>query len=57
MKITKKEFVIAHDWMFGCGKKHAENEWKLMKESGLFEYAERVIESYRQNSYKAFYND
>ena len=55
---TKKEFITAYIYSYGATQKHAESMYKkVVIEEGNTNYMKLIIDGYRQDCRKAFYND
>ena len=53
--MSKEEFLTAYMWMFGVSKKQANIVWKEMKTNP--DYVDTVIDVWKDNARKEFYND
>ena len=57
-KPNKSEFVKAYCYSYGTTKKHAEFMYKkVVIEEGNTAYYNAIIDGYRKDCRKAFYND
>ena len=56
-KYTKKEYVEAYTWMYGGTKKAAMESYDMAKKDGDHSMIKVIIDGYRDQCKKAFYND
>ena len=57
MSNSKRMFITAYCWMYGSTKKEAANVYRQKMESGSVGFIEAVIECFKENARKSFYDD
>ena len=53
----KKDFIIAYTWMYGSTKKQAEGVYHRAMEIADYGYVNEIINCFKGNAKKSFYND